>query len=178
MFAECYFYPGHLSRWFKALSRVEREANIQKRTLPFLAAEDYKHLLIGNILSQKYSSQYAPYNPRYAQWKTQRMLRGSSFWNLYGDLIRNIMVFNHGNGVMAGIPAGVYDRGGKSWFSTRQSHVGRAKPIAMYGQVMEFGLGNHPARPVFLPTAMEYSNLGWWRRGRASQVRIINEWRK
>lgn len=166
-----------LTRLLRALDRVESQVKIQQKQLPYLAAIDYKHLLVKNILTQKFASQYQPYHPKYAEWKTQTMLKGSMFWRLYGDVLKNITIFPATNGYMSGLPAGVFDSGGKSLGSTPNKERGKRKYIAMYATVMEKGLNNHPQRAVFGPTKDEYYQTGFVLRGSESLTKIGAYWR-
>ena len=175
------FVPESFRRYMRALDRIERVAKAQMRILPFLCATDYHHLLIGNLLSQKFYGQYPRYSPRYAHWKTEVVLKGSQFWLLYGDLVKSITIFERADRMtptrgawMGGVPAGVHDRGGKSWFG--KGDKGKPKPIAMYGRVMEFGLHTHPERPLFKPTMDEYASAGWKKRGAEALNKIRMAW--
>lgn len=166
----------HFRRIIFAIEKMISMAILQKKDLPYKSAIDYKQLLVQNILTQKYASTYSPYSPWYAHWKTVTMLSGSHFWRLYGDLLKAITTRQATNGYFSGVPSGVMDSGGKSLFGTRKNPRGKRKPIAMYGRVMEGGLNNHPARPVFGPTRDEYARSGWPVRGRESLKKIGNQW--
>jgi len=168
--------PRDIERLRRSLLDVLNTSRMESKLLPQRNATDLKQLLIRNILTQKYALGYAPYSPRYAAWKTQTMLMGSHFWRLYGDLLKNITAQCKGKAWFAGIPAGILDSGGKSWFSTRQSRVGKRKYIGMYARVMEFGYANHPARSVFIPTQEEYIKAGWINRGGESLKKVGNRW--
>ena len=96
-----------------------------------------------------------------------------SFWNLNGDLINNLRHMKL-EGItegarqqfrwFVGVPAGVKDSGGKSWFGKSGAWKGPQKEIAWYGRIMEeggtFGTQSHPPRPIFEPTTEEYFNNG------------------
>ena len=166
-----------INRITTASRRVNQVARIQSWLHPYECSTDYKNLLKNAILTQKYALSFSPYSPRYAEWKTVKMLRGSHFWRLYGDLLRSIVVEKRGDGWFAGIPSTAYDSGGKSWFSTRKQRRGGPKPIAMYARVMELGLNNHPARAVFGPALREYIDTGWRKRGEQSLKRIGAAWK-
>ena len=166
-----------IQRIRKSLLKILSVAENEKNVLSYNCAVDFKNLLFQNIITQKYSTNYAPYSPRYAEWKTQKMFLGSSFWRLFGDLLQNLSLRRESDGWFSGIQAGVYDSGGKSWFSTRGKRVGRRKPISMYASVMEFGLHTHPARPVFGPTTDEYAADGWKKRGAESLKRVGSAWK-
>lgn len=179
-----YILPKDLMRWFRALSRVEAEAVRQKENLPRLSSILYSQLVIRNIMSQK-GMNYAPYSPRYAKWKEQYG-RAHGFWQLYGDLVRNITHFRVTTDTpgtvafMGGIPSNVVDTGGKSWLG--RGDKGPSKPIAMYGRIMEYGGsfgkgGVHPPRPIFGPTGKEYARKEWPDRGLKSLRALMGKWR-
>lgn len=170
------------SRWLRAVDNIMEAAKFQKWDMPWTMATDYKELLFKNIVDGKFAHTYAPYSNIYLSWKTQKLggafrLQGTGhkmFWRLYGDLLRNLSVFRTKGGVMGGVKAGVRDSGFKSIFSKKR----RTKPIAMYARVMEFGLASHrgKARPVFGPTASEYAQNGWSKRGREALRKIGDKW--
>ena len=174
-FFQMRFIETDLARYLRALDRVWSTAHRQSGIVPYLNAVDYRNMVMQNILSQKFAAGYQPYHPRYAKWKTQVVLKGSKFWMLFADLLRNLNVFRAGKGWMGGIPANVYDQDGKSWYG--KGDVGKPKPIAMYGRTIEFGLNNQPPRPVFGPTRDEYVQDGWKIRGREAQQKIKVAWR-
>jgi hypothetical protein len=170
--------PEDFRRIMSALGRLETVARREEDRHAMNCANDYKDLAINNLLTQKFSSGYAPYHPRYAEWKTQRMMMGSMFWRLYGDLINNVTVFKSGKGWVGGVPANATDSGGKSWHSSPGRLKGRPKRIAWYGRINELGLGNHPARPVFEPTRLEYAASDRYRqRGQESLHNLRQQWR-
>jgi hypothetical protein len=176
------FDPKQYARWLRAISDIREAAKFQKYDMPWKMATDYKNLLFKNIVDGKFAISYAPYSDIYLSWKTQKLggafrLQGTGhkmFWRLYGDLLRSLSVFRTSNGVMGGVPAGVKDSGYKSIFSKKR----RSKPIAMYARVMEFGLAAHrgKARPVFRPTAKEYAQNGWSKRGREALAKLGAKW--
>ncbi|MDY0324787.1 MAG: hypothetical protein RBQ87_01270 [Candidatus Cloacimonadaceae bacterium] len=157
----------------KLQSMIEHEAGV----LSYNNAASFRAMLLRNILTQKFATTYAPYSPRYAEWKTQKMLLGSHFWKLFGDVLENITLHRRNDGWFAGIPEGIYDSGGKSWFATKTNRVGKKKPVSMYAIVMEEGLNSHPARPMFGPTLDEYAAGEWIRQAEQSLKRINEAWR-
>jgi len=159
-----------------ACERVLAQARIEREDLPYRSAREFRGLLFNNIMTQKYATGYAPYSPRYAEWKTQTMMMGSQFWRLFGDMLNSLTIEMKDDGWFAGIPGDVMDSGGKSWFGTPESRRGKSKPVSMYASVMELGLNNHPARPVFGPTTEEYAVDGWPKQGAESIKRISNAW--
>jgi hypothetical protein len=141
-----------------------------KDEVPRQMAVKAQQEIIAAIVGQKYASRYVPYgttvgSERYKKWKH---IYGSgagksSYWQLWGDLLRSITMWKERYagrhyGYMAGIPKGVMDTGGKSWFTTISkagaSKKGDPKPVAFYARVLEFGGnfglgGRHHPRPVF-----------------------------
>jgi hypothetical protein len=83
------------------------------------------------------------YNERYAEWK-RKYFPSAGPWQLKMDLVNAISVFQSGGrGWVGGIPGGVMDSGGKSWFGT--GNTGKPKEIAMYAAV------NEERYPLFAP---------------------------
>lgn len=178
--------PQDLKRWVRGVNGVNKEVHRQAEDLPRKNSIDYVMLLIRNIQTQKFSGTYAPYNPRYAEWKSQYGKR-QGFHQLAGDLVnalRSFRIVSTRSGVtaayMGGITQGITDSGGKSWFG--EGNKGKNKSISMYARVSEFG-GNfgrggvHPARPVFTPTALEYDDGGRNIRSKETVSKIKNRWR-
>ena len=174
-----------LKRWYSAINRLEKQAMDELDENPKRNAIGYSNLVVRNIMMQKQMGGYTPYNPRYAAWKEQYG-KASGFWQLFGDLVRNITHFRVADnrmGIkawMGGIPPNVMDLGGKSWFG--KGRQGLPKKIAMYGHVMEYGgswpkAGSHLPRPIFRPTADEYQNIMWWKELEKSRMRIRDKWR-
>jgi len=144
-------------------------------------AIDYYQLVMKKILAM--NSPRPAYSKRYRNWKYEYGWMGyPSPWRLKGDLVNSLTAFKASNGWIGGVPIGAVDSGGKSWFGKgSKGPLGKAKPIAMYGTVMEKGGdytaqggGVHPARPVFGPAAEEYAREGWMRRG----MEAVNELKK
>ena len=149
----------------RALANVQRKALTEMEVLggdlPKRLSLKYVEKLRTDISNQTYSGLYPAYNPRYADWK-QKVGASLKFWELYGDLYYALQTYEEDKGWFAGIPEGVYDSGGKSWFG--EGNLGEPKPIAMYGWMMEWGFragrlgaGNHPARPLFQPALSSFA---------------------
>ncbi|MFZ3044702.1 MAG: hypothetical protein WA151_02210 [Desulfatirhabdiaceae bacterium] len=170
------FNHTDLDRIERAVEKVAAQARIEKEALPYRCAREFRGILFNNILTQKYATSYAPYSPRYAEWKTQIMGIAPKFWSLFGDLLNSLTIEMIHNGWFAGLPGDVMDSGGKSWFGTKATRRGKSKPISMYASVMELGLNNHPARPVIGPTTEEYAADGWLKQGAVSLRKIGNAW--
>lgn len=161
-----------LKRIDSALMKIARIAHEQKKFgMTQACADEYRLLVINNLLTQKFATGYRPYSPKYAKWKTQTMMLGSQFWRLYGDLVNNIEVFKVGDTFMGGIKAGVMDSGGKSWFSTPARRLGKPKEIVMYAKKLE------KDRPLFEPTRQEYKNSGYPARGILALRKIGAGWK-
>ena len=128
----------------------------------------YAQLLVRNIMTFQRPS--PPYTPRYRTWKFEYGKMGyPAPWRLYGDLVRNIINFRSGAGWMGGIPANVYDQGGKSWGG--RGDKGKPKRIAMYAAVNEL------RRPVFGPTMEEYAQDAWPKQGGVALKEVEGSWR-
>jgi hypothetical protein len=173
------FKKGHMNRIKDALSNILRKANIEKQDFPYFCAVGFKDLLLKNLLSQKFSATYQPYSEKYADWKTKKMLMGSTFWRLYGDLLASIEIVKDGSGWFAGIPKGVMDSGGKSMGGSRSNRIGRPKYIGMYATIMERGnlKGTQPARPAFDPSTEEYAAKEWITEGDKALRRFKALWK-
>ena len=175
-----YFNPTQFKRIMSALNRLERSSEQLEDALPRQQATDYSQLLVNNILSGRHMSGYTPYSaapsaPRYEDWKTA-WATYSGYWQAMGSLVNSITHWKERNGVwLSGIPAGVMDAGGTSWFG--HGDRGPAKPIAMYAKTMEFGLNKQPERPIFRPTLKEYKRGGFVRRGERALRILAGKWR-
>ena len=125
-------------------------------------AEVLRQRLVGNITSQRYAPSYEAYRgEKYVEWKSKygRGTGKSDFWILYGDLIKAIQLrmikWRGKSHLFVGIPPGVFDSGGKSWFG--KGDKGEAKEIIKYAIWMEKGRAGQPARPLFEPTQDEFA---------------------
>jgi hypothetical protein len=177
---EIKFNQSDIRRYLRALKRVERAVDREKRELPYRGAVDYVNLLTKNIMSQKYLAGAAPYNPKYEKWKSQHfMMRG--FWIMRGEIIRSLTVYRdrHPQRWIGGLPKNAGMVPGSSWFMPPGS--GKPKSINMYAYVNEYGgvyAGyNHPARPIFRPTKVEYQRDGFPKRIKESKNIIGRSWR-
>lgn len=145
--------------------------------LPLRLARQYKLNLIEAMVGEDYAEGYAPYHPRYKNWKSE--YAAGSFWVLFGDLIRALGIHRIERGRFCGVKSSVMDRGGKSWFGHRDK--GKPKPIAMYGWIMELGGdygtgGDHPARPVFEPALDDFAREEAPRIGEKALEEIGRQW--
>ena len=177
-------YQQYIKNCAVLVGRLRRNDKIiQERSSVIL-----KQQLIGNLTSQKFASSYSDYSARYAIWKGAygRISRGNAFWQLYGDLLKAIQIkktyWNGKISTFVGIPPGIYDSGGKSWFG--KGDKGKPKEILMYAIVMEKGgdygsAGYHPPRPLFEPTEREFAfSSNRMRIMNQSAFNIIGAWRK
>ncbi len=160
-----------IDRLNKNLDAVYDEAHyfcgrsqVGPRMLAIKYLDKVRRDILANAYASKWSGRARRYSPRYDWWKHVTAGSSGNFWNLYGDLIARLQVFRvDGNNYMAGVPDGLFDSGGKSWFDEGSRKIGKPKPIAMYGNVLEFGLkgggkaGNHPARPTFEPALVNFA---------------------
>jgi hypothetical protein len=169
-----------IRRYLRALTRVERAIDREKRELPYRGAVDYVNLLMKNILSQKHLGGSAPYNPRYEKWKSQYfMMRG--FWIMRGEVVKALTVYRdrHPQRWIGGLPPNAGMVPGSSWF--RSPGSGKPKSINMYAYVNEygghFGGAYHPPRPIFRPSKKEYEREGFPKRIKESQNLIGRSWR-
>lgn len=127
-------------------------------------AKAYYKLLMGNITSGKYpnkNSSESSYNPRYLEWKKENY-GFTDPWHLGGDLTKHITTYKSGGVRRIGIPKGIYDKGGKSWFSRSGrggKKVGPPKEITWYAYMIETGESKYlkgKARSVFTPTLSDF----------------------
>ncbi len=179
-----------LKKWLSAVRHVEAGVKLQAQWMPYYNALDYYQLVARNLISQKYASLYVGYAPRYAAWKDMMGLT-NGFWRVRDDLLKSLTVHSVGRGVwitkyFSGVPKGIKDSGGKSWFTTPSVRKGKRKEIAWYGKIMEWGgvyvdkrgkPQEHPPRPLFTPTLAEYKRGGYWNRYLMAQAAIRARWR-
>lgn len=173
-----------MARYLAALEKVRASVNhfgmdeMQRR-----CAIDYYQLVVKNIMSK--GTARPAYSPRYRNWKYEYGWQGyPSPWRLRGDLVASLAAFKNagGNGWYGGVPHGATDSGGKSWFGKgSKGPMGPSKSIGMYGWVMEYGgswpkAGTHPPRPVFGPSAEEYTVAGWDKRGLEALDELQKGW--
>ena len=141
-----------VTRLFRAVDRVANTVHSMSKRFPYQMALSYADLLRKNLTTGRFSAAYPPYSLRYAEYK-RIMVGHLRPWQLFGDVLRSITVFKHGPGFMGGIPAGLFDKGGKGWYGT-----GSPSAIAAYARANEFGEGRTPARPLFRPTFEQFKD--------------------
>lgn len=125
-----------------------------------LCAIDYNQLLIKNIFSR--TTPVPPYTEKYQTWKAKQSLMGyPAPWRLTGDLVHALGIFRHSEGWASGLQAKTFSSGrlkGKS-------------DISAYAREEE------RRRPVFHPTALEYSNGLRLKRTRELLNSIAKRWK-
>lgn len=163
------FSRTDLNRWLSAVKRVQAFAFNQSKELPLTHATDYYQLVYKNIIEQRYGASYPAYSERYAKWKSQ-VASTMDFWRLYDALLKNLRAFKvEGEAGETAYMGGIMD-----------TAFSKGKSIAMYGRVVEsgeFGAGIKKPRPLFWPTALEYSYKPWKERGYKSLDKIKDAWR-
>ena len=157
------------NRYIAALDNVANAIRDEKRNLPYRCAVDFSNLLLQQISSQAY--QLASNRKRYREWKLGRVSH-LDHWILDGDLVSSITAFRHGTGWMGGIPSGVYDKGGKSWYGG-----GPPKEISRYARWLEYGRTGQPERPVVQPTTVLYRNHGYLKQLRLTKRNVESKWK-
>ncbi len=150
------FVSFQYKRWMRAADKLKRLALFEKEDLPRKMSIEYIDNIRNNINTGRYSSSYAPYNNRYRIWKYFVFRSAGGFWKLRGELVTSLKSYKVGKGWFGGIPANILDSGNVSWFG--KGDQGRKIPIAQYAYWMEYGRTGQPARPLFGPTLIEYSD--------------------
>lgn len=174
-----HFDPSEFGRIMRALNKLESTVEGLEDSVPRKNAIDYSNLLRDNINRQNHMSGYTPYSaaasaPRYEDWKRAYALY-KGYWQAMGSLLNAISFWKEKKGVWrAGIPAGVTDAGGTSWFG--EGNLGEPKPIAMYARVIEYGEYIHPERPIFRPTLKEYKEGKFLERGEEAHKELAKQW--
>lgn len=155
-----YFKPDEVERWLKALEKVRTGAPpLIRGEMQKNCARAYSYQVVRNLVTEKFAASWSmrPYHPRYDAWKLRNYPQ-QGWWRLGDDLMKNITHFRVQNGWMGGVPNGIKDRGGKSWYYDKpKRNKGKRKEIAMYGKVAE------SMRPLFAPTLQEFIQGGGWR---------------
>jgi len=163
-------------RIMRATYQLERIALREKNDLPLRCSVEMTNIIRNRVWTQRMPTP-TPYVDRYKKWKMEHGLF-QIYWALFGDFVGALQPFKVQGGWKAGIPSGVYDSGGKSWYG----QGGKRKPIAMYAYVMEFGGhygrgGYHPPRPLFGPAMDEYKQYGLPRQINVSRKKIKDGWK-
>ena len=164
------FNTNDYIRWLYATKRVLWTARHEAEEIPRRSAVEYYQLVYRNIISQRYAGSYPAYNKDYAAWKA-KIGSTMDFWRLHGALLANLQAFRvegRGNETawMGGIPSSI---------------VANGKEIAMYGTAVETGKFGRSSkvkpRPVFWPSALEYSYGTWKEKLDKARTNIKNQWR-
>jgi len=170
-----HFNASDFARIMRALNNLENTSEQLEDSLPRKNAIDYANLLRGNINHQKHIAGYPPYHEEYADWKRKYAIFKVEYWKAMGSLINSISFWKEQKGVWrAGIPAGISDAGGTSWFG--QGNLGPPKPIAMYARTLEYGEGHNVERPMFRPTLKEYKEGQYIERGEKALKELKSKW--
>lgn len=133
-----------LRRIYKASDRLVVRANKFSEGIPSESAAEYVAAVRRALSFSKYAIKY---NKRYRDWKVKNVGHLKPRL-LGGDLIDNLSRTRLAKGVyLGGVQAGIFDRGGKSWFTdtTSGKRYGKPKEIAMYGRAVE------KLYPLFVP---------------------------
>jgi len=169
------FVSYQYNRWKRAVDKLRARAMSEKDNLPRRMSIEYIDDIRKNIHSGRFNGTYRSYNPRYADWKYGVYKSIGSFWVLSGDLVASLKSQKKQKGWFGGIPAGVYDSGGKSWLG--KGNRGRKMPIAQYANWMEYGRAGQPSRPLFRPTLIEYSAGKGLTQLADARRKLMGEWR-
>lgn len=154
------FDKQELQQFFNKVNAVDKEVRYQivKGELPRKLSIKYSEAVKENLINQTFASTYKPYNQKYADWKQKHGGRIGGFWQLSGKLFMSIKGgFRVADGFFGGIPFGSMGEPGMNYGLN-----GPAKPIVMYGKMMEYGSPNinhsgvHPKRPLFEPTFRKF----------------------
>jgi hypothetical protein len=167
------FKVPDLNRWLNAQKKIEQTAKgYIENEMQRKCAVIYANMVVSNILGGKHGAQTPPsprYHEKYAAWKGQYFPEKGT-WQLKGDLVQNVRSFKVSGGWMGGVPNGVMDSGGKSWFG--QGDAGPSKSIAWYGKI------NESKRPIFGPTAREFATSDAWKiEGGIALQKVKKSWR-
>jgi len=168
------FVSYQYRRWVRAVNKLKRTALVEQDNLPRKMSIEYVDAIRKNISIGRYSTTYTRYNQRYKQWKYEVFGSIGGFWKLRGDLLASLRSHKKGKGWFGGVPANVWDTGGVSWFGPKYS---RRVLIAQYAHWMEYGRRGQPARPLFRPTLIEYSEGKGNKTARNSLNQIGKGWR-
>lgn len=159
-----------LTSIFRASNRVLLRCGLQAEKIPNESAAEYVAAIRVAITLKKYRIEY---NKRYRDWKAKNIGHLKSYI-LSGDLLNNLSRTKLGNGIyLGGVKAGIFDRGGKSWFTDidKGKRYGEPKEIAMYGRAVE------AIHPLFVPELAKYRRR-WLIKIKNSERYIKEAWRK
>lgn len=162
-----------IDKWKEAIARLENMARMEMDDLPFRCAGEFIQLVKTNVMTSKF--RFKGYNQRYWLWK--KMMYGwQPQWRLSGDMLAALMVdpvriTKNEKGYAGGVPAGVMDRGGKSWYGSPGRVFGRPKEIAKYAAIVE------EDRPLFQWTTEQYEKDKWPSQGDITLSRLKACWR-
>lgn len=151
---KAYLYRKDLARINKAVASTRHRAAAQKQRVPYLQAVDYQLMLIDIIRQQKYP--YHDYSPDYMVWKLKKVGH-LEFWQLFGDMLSNIQVWEQGGGWAGGLNPLATNRDGKN--------------------ITKYATPNEKLRPLFGPSRNDYVASGKWEaRGKAGLDIVGKGW--
>lgn len=167
------FKPDSFKRYLSALRRVHRTVKILQNDHPMRLSYKYMLMLREAIVTQKYSTMYPAYSPRYYHWKRHVFGSNDGFWQLRGYVLGHITHRREGAGTwFGGIPGEI--------IVPDVSITGRASGtirLSDYAAANEFGDRVRPARPLFRPTFEELADEGSSEEMRQSALKILGAWR-
>lgn len=157
--------PKDIANAVRAIDKLEQAIIREEDRLPMECAVDFYQLMIQNIMSEKYSTNYAPYSVRYSKRKQKEGKPFPGWWKYSRELVGALTAFKVENGWMGGIPASAYNTEGRQ--------------IAEYGGAGEFKdvREEQPARPVFYPSMIEFSKNGLITLANDALLRIAQAWK-
>lgn len=160
--------PTDLLKVRNALSGVAKQMEIESKSWPKRCATLFVYDVAENLLSQKFSSGYPPLSESYSQKKAY-LGYPAGFWRYTGSLLMSLRPFKMGTeGWAGGVPPGTPST--------------RGQDITTYGLMLETGGTNSagkeiPARPLFIPTLLEFRNTKAKREVGRSKQNIKKRWR-
>lgn len=167
--------PNHMRAMFYRLKKLNNVHEVDAVNMIYNCAREFKILLIQNIMFEKYKGLYKPLNPLYEDWK-EKNNGAMGFWKLWGSLVNAISLRETPKGYSVGIE--------KNVMPIKTSSMGRKKKITpvwmyfWYGEHIHFqkGIfkGVQPARPVYMPTVLEYKYSSYNKRQQELFSKIRN----
>jgi hypothetical protein len=144
-------------------------------------ANEFRLLLIWNILTGKFDSFYRPLSPVYKKWKDKQEGAEQGFWKLWGTLQLSFQVRPTPKGYSIGVDKAALPQRTSSWGTKK-----KLTPVWMYFWYGEKGrlpfsrngmnVGEQPPRPVFSPTIDEYRPVFNDKRSRDVLDKVKRTW--
>jgi hypothetical protein len=171
--------PNHMRTMFYNYDRMKKTITEEQKNLTDGCAEEFKELLIQNIMMDKFAGGYRPLSPKYKEWK-QKHGGLPGFWKLWGELYNAISLRDTPKGTSVGIERDVLP-------ARTSSLIGQDTftPIWKYAYYNEYGYGtmrvgfltrDQAKRPVFHPTQVEYKAIFWEKRANKSLNKFRGVW--